>query len=40
MVLSSGGWEKATVVLAAVRLLKPEVLITDEVVAELLAETD
>ncbi len=40
VVLSSGGWEKAIVVLAAVRLLKPEVLITDEVVAELLAETD
>ncbi len=40
VVLSSGGWEKAVVVLAAVRLLKPEVLITDEVVAELLAETD
>ncbi len=38
IVLSSGGWEKATAVLAAVRLLKPEVLITDEVVAELLAE--
>ena len=40
VVLSSGGWDKATVVLAAVRLLKPEVLITDEVVAERLAETD
>lgn len=40
VVLSSGGWEKASVVLAAVRLLKPEVLITDEVVAEVLAGTD
>ena len=40
IVLSSGGWEKASAVLAAVRLLKPEVLITDEVVAELLAERD
>ncbi len=40
VVLSSGGWEKAAVVLAAVRLLKPEVLITDEMVAERLAESD
>ena len=40
IVLSSGGWEKATTVLAAVRMLKPEVLIIDEVVAEFLAERD
>lgn len=36
IVLASGGWEKAAAVLAALRLLKPEVLITDEVVAETL----
>ena len=40
VVLSSGGWEKAAVVLAGVRLLKPEVLITDEAVAERLVESD
>ena len=34
IVLASGGWEKAAAVLAAIRLLKPEVLITDETVAE------
>ena len=38
IVLSSGGWEKTTAILAAIRLLKPEVLITDEVVAEALTE--
>ena len=42
IVLASGGWSKAVSVLAAVRLLKPEVLITDQHVAERLAadETD
>ncbi|MDX7952111.1 sugar-binding transcriptional regulator [Lichenihabitans sp. Uapishka_5] len=34
IVLASGGWEKAAAVLAAIRLLKPEVLVTDETVAE------
>ena len=38
IVLSSGGWEKAAAILAAIRLLKPEVLITDEVVAETLTD--
>ena len=38
VVLASGGWGKAPVILAAVRLMKPEVLITDEHVAEALAE--
>ncbi len=37
VVLASGGWSKAASVLAAVRLLEPEVLITDEHVAERLA---
>lgn len=36
IVLSSGGWEKSVAILAAIRMLKPEVLITDEVVAEAL----
>jgi DNA-binding transcriptional regulator LsrR (DeoR family) len=36
IVLASGGWTKARAVLAAIRLLKPEVLITDEHVAETL----
>ena len=40
IVLASGGWEKATAVLAAIRMLKPEVLITDELVAETLSEGD
>ena len=39
IILSSGGWEKTAAVLAAIRLLKPEVLVTDETVAEALAET-
>ena len=34
IVLASGGWEKAAAVLAAIRLLKPEVLIVDETVAQ------
>ena len=34
IVLASGGWEKASAVLAAIRLLKPDVLIVDETVAE------
>ena len=38
IVLASGGWNKARAILAAIRLLKPEVLITDENVAERLAE--
>ena len=36
IVLASGGWEKSTAILAAIRLLKPQVLITDETVAETL----
>ena len=41
IVLASGGWSKARSVLAAIRLLKPEVLITDEHVAEkLVADPD
>ena len=36
LVLSSGGWGKATAILAALRLLQPAVLITDEHVAEAL----
>jgi DNA-binding transcriptional regulator LsrR (DeoR family) len=38
IVLSSGGWEKTAVILAAIRMLAPEVLITDEVVAAALVE--
>ena len=34
IVLSSGGWEKTLGILAAIRLLRPEVLVTDENVAE------
>ncbi len=33
-VLSSGGWETTAGILAALRLLRPEVLVTDENVAE------
>ena len=36
-VLASGGWQKYHVILGAMRLLKPHVLITDELVAERLA---
>ena len=39
IVLASGGWNKTRAILAAIRLLKPEVLITDENVAERLAES-
>ena len=39
IVLSSGGWEKTAGILAAIRLLRPEVLVTDENVAESLVES-
>lgn len=38
IVLSSGGWEKTPAILAAIKLLKPEVLVTDETVAEALLD--
>ena len=38
IVLASGGWEKSTAILAAIRLLRPQVLITDETVAETLVD--
>ena len=38
LVLSSGGGDKAVSILAAIRLLKPEVLVTDETVAEALVD--
>ena len=38
IVLASGGWHKFEAILAAIRLLHPHVLITDEAVAERLAE--
>jgi DNA-binding transcriptional regulator LsrR (DeoR family) len=34
LVLASGGWQKYEVIRGAMRLLKPHVLITDELVAE------
>ncbi len=34
LVLASGGWHKFTAILAAMRLLRPHVLVTDELVAE------
>jgi DNA-binding transcriptional regulator LsrR (DeoR family) len=34
LVLASGGWQKYEVIRGALRLLKPHVLITDELVAE------
>jgi DNA-binding transcriptional regulator LsrR (DeoR family) len=34
IVLASGGWQKYDVIRAAIRLLKPHVLVTDETVAE------
>lgn len=41
LVLASGGWRKVTSILAAIRLLKPSVLVTDEGAAEgLLARAD
>ena len=39
LVLASGGWYKFTAILAAIRLLRPDVLLTDEVVAERLTKT-
>jgi DNA-binding transcriptional regulator LsrR (DeoR family) len=39
IVLASGGWHKYQVIQASIRLLRPHVLITDEVVAERLVET-
>lgn len=37
VVLASGGWSKLTAIRASIKLLEPEVLITDSVVAERLA---
>ena len=37
LVLASGGWQKVAVIRAALRMLRPAVLITDETVAERLA---
>lgn len=37
LVLASGGWQKYEVIRGAMRLLKPHVLVTDELVAERLA---
>ena len=37
VVLASGGWQKYEAILAAMRLLKPHVLVTDELVAERLS---
>ena len=37
LVLASGGWSKHGVIRGAMKLLRPQVLITDELVAELLA---
>lgn len=37
IVLASGGWQKYGVIRGALRLLKPQVLVTDELVAERLA---
>jgi DNA-binding transcriptional regulator LsrR (DeoR family) len=34
IILASGGWQKYDVVRAALKLLKPQVLVTDESVAE------
>ena len=38
LVLASGGWHKIKVIRAALRMLKPGVLITNELVAERLVE--
>ncbi len=38
IVLASGGWHKFQAILASIRLLRPNVLITDEAVAEQLAD--
>lgn len=40
IVLASGGWHKLTVIRAALRLLRPTVLIVNELVAERLAKDD
>ncbi|MCA8878380.1 MAG: sugar-binding transcriptional regulator [Rhodobacteraceae bacterium] len=37
IVLASGGWQKITIIRAALRMLSPAILITDETVAERLA---
>ena len=37
LVLASGGWQKYDVIRGAMRLIKPHVLVTDELVAERLA---
>ena len=37
LVLASGGWQKYDVIRGALKLLKPNVLVTDEIVAERLA---
>lgn len=38
LVLASGGWQKYHAVRGAMRLLKPHVLVTDELVGERLAD--
>jgi DNA-binding transcriptional regulator LsrR (DeoR family) len=38
LVLASGGWHKYTAILAAIKLLRPQILITDELVADRLAD--
>lgn len=40
LVLASGGWHKSPAILAAIRLLHPNVLVTDEVVAERLTTSE
>ena len=39
IVLASGGWEKYNAIKGALGLLKPHVLVTDEIVAERLTST-
>jgi DNA-binding transcriptional regulator LsrR (DeoR family) len=39
LVLASGGWQKYPVIRASMRLLKPNVLITDELVADRLSSS-
>jgi DNA-binding transcriptional regulator LsrR (DeoR family) len=38
VILASGGWQKLTVIRAAIKLLSPDVLLTDELVAERLLD--
>lgn len=38
LVLASGGWQKVAIIRAALRMLRPSVLITDEMVAERLVD--